>query len=130
MCTWGGSLGTWLWKYTRYGRDRKTVGTDFSIAVSRLLAWPHSHRQDRVNHMPIVGRYNGVVTKATKKASAKRNGNAAKNGSSPKPEVSELGRVLQKLADKYAASGGKRLNRRQLQREVAERRGLRWSRVG
>lgn len=40
-------------------------------------------------------------------------------------EVSELGRVLQKLADTYAESGGKLLNRQQLEREVAERRGLR-----
>jgi hypothetical protein len=50
---------------------------------------------------------------------------AAKNGRKPKEEVSELGRVLQKIADKHAASGGKLLNRRELEREIAERRGLR-----
>ncbi len=49
---------------------------------------------------------------------------ARKTGSKPKGEVSELGRVLRKLADKYEASGGKLLNRRELEREIAERRGL------
>jgi hypothetical protein len=36
-----------------------------------------------------------------------------------------LGRVLQRLASRYEASGGKLLNRRELEREIAERRGLR-----
>ena len=71
--------------------------------------------------MPIVGRYNGVVTKAAKKASAKRNGNAEKEH----PKVSELGRALRKISDAYVASGGKLLNRRELEREIAERRGSR-----
>jgi hypothetical protein len=48
-----------------------------------------------------------------------------KNGGAREEKVSELGRVLQKLADKYEASGGKLLNRRELEREIAERRGLR-----
>ena len=48
-----------------------------------------------------------------------------KNGHSPKPPVTPLGKELQKLRDKYIASGGKLLNRRELEREVAERRGLR-----
>jgi len=39
--------------------------------------------------------------------------------------VSELGRVLRKISDDYLASGGKQLNRRELEREIAERRGLR-----
>jgi hypothetical protein len=51
---------------------------------------------------------------------------AKKNGR-PQPDrrVSRLGKHLRKLAEKYAASGGKLLNRRELDREIAERRGLR-----
>jgi hypothetical protein len=51
---------------------------------------------------------------------------AKKNGR-PQPErrVSKLGKQLRKLAEEYAASGGKLLNRRELEREIAERRGLR-----
>ena len=51
---------------------------------------------------------------------------AGKNGS-PQPErrVSKLGKQLRKMAEAYAASGGKLLNRRELEREIAERRGLR-----
>jgi hypothetical protein len=37
--------------------------------------------------------------------------------------VSELGRILRRLAEKHAASGAKLLNRRELEREVAARRG-------
>jgi hypothetical protein len=48
-----------------------------------------------------------------------------KNGHSPKPSVTPLGKELRKLREKYIASGGKLLNRRELEREVAERRGLR-----
>jgi len=47
------------------------------------------------------------------------------NGRSPKLPVTRLGRDLRKLREKYIASGGKLLNRRELEREVAERRGLR-----
>ena len=57
------------------------------------------------------------MSKAMRKPSTKRNGNA------PKENVSELGRILRKLAEKHAASGAKLLNRRELEREVAERRG-------
>jgi hypothetical protein len=57
------------------------------------------------------------MAKATRKPAIK------KNGSAPKERVSELGRILQKLADKHAASGAKLLNRREIEREVAERRG-------
>jgi len=57
------------------------------------------------------------MSKATRKPSIKRNGNA------PKKDVSELGRILRRLAEKHAASGAKLLNRRELEREVAERRG-------
>jgi hypothetical protein len=46
-----------------------------------------------------------------------------KNEGAPKVEVSELGRILRKLAEKHAASGAKLLNRRELERELAERRG-------
>ena len=49
---------------------------------------------------------------------------ATKNGARPKEErMSELGRILQKLADKHVASGAKLLTRRELEREIAERRG-------
>ena len=48
-----------------------------------------------------------------------------KNGHAPKPPVTPLGKELRKLREKYIASGGKLLNRRELEREVAERRGLR-----
>ena len=54
-----------------------------------------------------------------------RKSSAKKNGTKPKEEVSELGRVLRKLRDRYEASGGKFLSRRELEREIAERRGLR-----
>jgi hypothetical protein len=51
---------------------------------------------------------------------------ARKNGRlQPERRVSDLGRQLRKMAEEYAASGGKLLNRRELEREIAERRGLR-----
>ena len=58
---------------------------------------------------------------------AKRNNKpvAQKNGHSPKPPVTPLGKELRKLREKYLASGGKLLNRRELEQEVAERRGSR-----
>jgi hypothetical protein len=59
------------------------------------------------------------MPKATRKSVARKNGNARGEN------VSELGRVLQRLASRYEASGGKLLNRRELEREIAERRGLR-----
>lgn len=37
--------------------------------------------------------------------------------------TSELGRKLRKIAEKIAASGQKRLSRRELEREIAQRRG-------
>src|SRR5450432_3474701 len=48
-----------------------------------------------------------------------------KNGHSPKSPVTPLGKELRRLREKYIASGGKLLNRRELEREVAERRGSR-----
>ena len=51
---------------------------------------------------------------------------AQKNGRlQPEHRVSKLGKQLRKLAEEYAASGGKLLNRRELEREIAERRGRR-----
>jgi len=64
-------------------------------------------------------RQNRDMAKVVRKQTTRRNGSARGE------RVSELGRVLQKLADKYEASGGKLLNRRELEREIAERRGLR-----
>jgi hypothetical protein len=58
-------------------------------------------------------------------AKAGRKAPVGKNGAAPKERVSELGRVLRKISDAYLASGGKQLNRRELEREIAERRGLR-----
>ncbi len=56
-------------------------------------------------------------------ARANRTAALKKNEGAPKAEVSELGRILRKLAEKHAASGAKLLNRRELERELAERRG-------
>jgi hypothetical protein len=46
-----------------------------------------------------------------------------KNGHKAKPAVSELGRRLRRISEKIAASGEKLLTRRELERELAERRG-------
>ena len=54
------------------------------------------------------------------KTTAKQNGHTQ-----PERPVSKLGKQLRKLADEYAASGGKLLNRRELEREIDERRGMR-----
>jgi hypothetical protein len=59
--------------------------------------------------------------KRTTGATVKRNGHVANEQS----KVSELGRELDKLRARYIARGGKLLNRRELEREIAERRGLR-----
>ena len=58
---------------------------------------------------------------------AKSSKTTAKKNGRPEPErrVSKLGKQLRKLAEEYAASGGKLLNRRELEREIAERRGMR-----
>ena len=46
-----------------------------------------------------------------------------KNGQKAKPGVSKLGRELRRISERVAASGEKPLTRRELEREVAERRG-------
>jgi len=48
---------------------------------------------------------------------------AQKNGHGAKPVVSKLGTELRRISEKIAASGEKPLTRRELEREVAERRG-------
>ena len=48
---------------------------------------------------------------------------AQSNGHKKRPAVSKLGRELRRLSDKIAASGEKPLTRRELEHEVAERRG-------
>jgi hypothetical protein len=48
---------------------------------------------------------------------------ARKNGHKVKPVVSKLGKELRRISEKIAASGEKPLSRRELEREVAERRG-------
>jgi len=47
----------------------------------------------------------------------------AEEASTAKRATSELGRKLRRISEKIAASGEKRLTRRQLERELAERRG-------
>jgi hypothetical protein len=47
---------------------------------------------------------------------------AQKNDHKAKPAVSKLGRDLRRLSDKIAASGEKSLTRRELEREIADRR--------
>jgi predicted nucleic acid-binding protein len=47
---------------------------------------------------------------------------AHKNGHEAKPVVSKLGRELRRIREKIEASGEKMLTRRELEREVADRR--------
>ena len=56
------------------------------------------------------------MPRATDKAAARKNGHKAKQ------VVSKLGRDLRRLSDKIAASGEKPLTRRELEREIANRR--------
>ena len=57
---------------------------------------------------------------------ATNNGSPVKRDApKPKVKVSKLGRDLRKLSDLIRASGLKPLNRREIEREVAERRGAR-----
>jgi hypothetical protein len=56
------------------------------------------------------------MARATDKTAAKGNGNKAK------PVVSKLGRDLRRIREKIVASGEKMLTRRELEREVADRR--------
>jgi hypothetical protein len=56
------------------------------------------------------------MAKVTNKATVHNNGNK------PKLVVSKLGRELRRISDKIAASGEKMLTRRELEREIANRR--------
>jgi hypothetical protein len=47
---------------------------------------------------------------------------APKNGHGAKPVVSKLGRDLRRIREKIEASGEKMLTRRELEREIADRR--------
>jgi hypothetical protein len=47
---------------------------------------------------------------------------AQSNGHKPKPVVSKLGRDLRRIREKIVASGEKMLTRRELEREIADRR--------
>jgi hypothetical protein len=47
---------------------------------------------------------------------------APKNGHKAKPVVSKLGRDLRRIREKIEASGEKMLTRRELEREIADRR--------
>jgi hypothetical protein len=57
------------------------------------------------------------MARATDKPAAQTNGHKAK------PVVSKLGKDLRRIREKIEASGEKMLTRRQLEREVADRRG-------
>jgi len=56
------------------------------------------------------------MAKATGKAGAQKNGNKAK------PAVSKLGTDLRRIRAKIIASGEKMLTRKELEREIANRR--------
>jgi hypothetical protein len=47
----------------------------------------------------------------------------SENGHEVKPTTSEVGRKLRRISEKIAASGEKLFTRRELERELAERRG-------
>jgi hypothetical protein len=64
--------------------------------------------------------YNEVMAKTAHKAADR------KNGTKVKPAVSKLGEELQRIREKIIASGEKMLNRRELEREVADRRAGRF----
>ena len=57
------------------------------------------------------------MPRATEKLAIQKNGHAAK------PVTSKLGQQLRRISEKIAASGEKQLTRRELDREVAARRG-------
>jgi hypothetical protein len=56
------------------------------------------------------------MPRATDSAAARKNGHKAK------PVVSKLGRDLRRIREKIEASGEKMLTRRELEREIADRR--------
>jgi hypothetical protein len=56
------------------------------------------------------------MARATDKAAAQKNGRKAE------PVVSKLGKDLRRIREKIKASGEKMLTRRELEREIADRR--------
>jgi hypothetical protein len=62
------------------------------------------------------------MEKAKAKSGTRKPTRLSKNGSSGKKEVSELGRILRRLADEHVASGAKLMNLQELRREVRDRR--------
>jgi hypothetical protein len=56
------------------------------------------------------------MPRATDKAAARKNGHKAK------PVISKLGRDLRRIREKIEASGEKMFTRRELEREIADRR--------
>ena len=73
--------------------------------------------------MPVPRRLGALWIKIEAMASASDNATVKKNGHKATTVVSKLGRALRRISDKIAASGEKPLTRRELEREVAERRG-------
>jgi hypothetical protein len=102
------------------GLSRKGSRQAAVDALDRGVRFVDVHLDDEFELLSeAISRQNQRMAKSSK-TMAKKNGR-------PQPErrVSKLGKELRKLADAYAASGGKLLNRRELEREIAERRGLR-----
>lgn len=62
-----------------------------------------------------------VMPKVTRRPSAKKNGIKPRKVKQEE-KVSELGRILRKLSDKYAASGGRLYSIEEIQREVEQNR--------
>jgi hypothetical protein len=58
-------------------------------------------------------------------ASPRKSRKKSRNSKAPSREISELGRRLQEISDRYIAQGGELLTIEQLDRELAERRGER-----
>ena len=58
-------------------------------------------------------------------ARATNNARVRSNGHQPKPGVSKVGRELTRISELIEKSGEKLLTRKEIEREVAERRGAR-----
>jgi predicted nucleic acid-binding protein len=96
---------------TRFGLSSARAAA--RLAVVAEIKW----RRSMVIHYIRAEGYNEVMATTTRKTTTR------KNGAKAKPAVSKLGRELRRISEKIAASGEKMLTRRELEREVANRRG-------
>jgi hypothetical protein len=62
------------------------------------------------------------MAKTARRPAVKKNGTKPKKVKKEEKEVSELGRILRKLAEQYEKSGGKLLSIEEVRREVRENR--------